>query len=333
VVGGESLVIELDMDMEKSLHLHQTGNGKWQFRPVIFVTIRPDDNKLVRVFGMVQNRNDSTFELCPVAPVSSMDQDAAMAAKECIDVLPADASIFDTTGAPASLSEIMNGDLLTAIGFLGLHDDADGDSRMDDLRLDAKVIELGPRDTFERIPGRVVSAPGSNSLFEFDPTPLDDTASAIDVLWQPSTRIFALGSNAELTLTALQPGVVGQVDGVFTDPLTDGEPFRSALIVLRQDSTPMVAWTDAQITAVDGTVPATPIYTVDVTVESQLLINQCVKTDAGTRYLRITETPGASETAVILPTDLAQDDVIDVFGSEDAGCVLADTIQTYVTGS
>ena len=52
VIGGEMLVIELDLDMEKSLHAHQTGTDKWQFRPVIFVTIRPDDDHLVRVHGV-----------------------------------------------------------------------------------------------------------------------------------------------------------------------------------------------------------------------------------------------------------------------------------------
>jgi hypothetical protein len=67
-------------------------------------------------------------------------------------------------------------------------------------------------------------------------------------------------------------------------------------------------------------------------VDSLPLVNQCVKTDIQTRYLRISESPGSSETAVLAPTDLAQNDIVDVYGSEDAGCILADTIQTYVTG-
>jgi hypothetical protein len=68
VVGGETLVIELDLDMTKSLHLVSAGNsGKWQFRPVVFVTIAPDDTKLVRVFGEVRTLEGMRFELCPVA--------------------------------------------------------------------------------------------------------------------------------------------------------------------------------------------------------------------------------------------------------------------------
>jgi hypothetical protein len=66
VIGGEMLVIELDLDMEKSLHVHETGNGTWQFRPVVFVTIRPDDEHLVRVYGAARNVGATSFELCPI---------------------------------------------------------------------------------------------------------------------------------------------------------------------------------------------------------------------------------------------------------------------------
>jgi len=332
VVGGETLVIELDMDMNKSLHLHQTGNGRWQFRPVVFVTIRPDDTKLVRVFGRVENLGATSFELCPVEPVSSMDDDQPAPSTECIDVFTdADTGIFDETGTPVDMSAVANDDLLTAIGFLGLYDDGDGDTRLDDLRLNAAVLELGALDTFERILGAVVAAPGTNGIFEFDAAPLDSPATGVfDVLLQPGTRIFALGSNDELGATALQPGTTGEVNGVFTDPVTSGEPLKSSLVVLDLDTTPDVALLDGSITAIDATVPATPKLTINATG----VTGQCVTTDASTRYLQITESGSASETAVIPASDLAVSNSVDVYGTTDtvnAGCVLADTIQKYVT--
>jgi len=113
--------------MNKSLHVHQTGNGRWQFRPVIFVTIRPDDMKLVRVYGRVGNLGDNAFNLCPVEPASSTDDDGAVAGTECIEVFDlGNASIFNETGTPVGPGIIANDDLLTATGFLGLHDDSDG---------------------------------------------------------------------------------------------------------------------------------------------------------------------------------------------------------------
>lgn len=345
VVGGEALVIQLDLDMGKSLHLHQTGSDRWQFRPVVFVTISPDDTKLVRVFGTVRDLEGGEFELCPNGPVSSTDDDddSPMSGDmrddddsgKCLDVFTdGRTGIFDETGTRVGLDAVANGDSLTAIGFLRLHDDDDdGDSRQNDLRLDAQVLEFGAPGTFERLAGSVVSAPGNNDIFVFDTTPADAATNAIDVLLQSGTRIFALGSNAELTSAALQPGTTGEVDGVFTTPATSGEPLKSSLIVLDEDTTPARAVTGATIATIpadDDADAATRRLTVDV---SGGVSGQCVKTDASTRYLRITESASASETAETAFTDLAVGDSVDVFGADDAeaGCVLADTIQKYVT--
>jgi hypothetical protein len=228
----------------------------------------------------------------------------------------------------------MSGDLLTAIGFLSVYDDADGDTRMDDVRLDAAVVELGDQATFERIVGTVASAPGNNDLFVFDPTPLDDATNAIDVRLQSGTRIFALGSNEELTSAALQPGTTGEVDGVFTSP-PDGEPLKSSLIVLDTDTTPAVSLLSAVIqnpipSDDDPTTPETRRF--DVTTVDAL--TKCVKTDGDTRYLMITETVDTSETTEITFNDLVAGDTVDVFGADDTtepACALADTVQKYVT--
>lgn len=69
VRGGGHLVIEIDIDAKKSIHLHETGNGKYQFRPVIFVDIgesmRP--SKPTRFTGRLGERLDETsFVLCPL---------------------------------------------------------------------------------------------------------------------------------------------------------------------------------------------------------------------------------------------------------------------------
>ena len=330
VIGGEMLVIELDMDMEKSLHLHQTGNGKWQFRPVVFVTVRPDDSNLVRVFGNATNLGSAGFELCPIEPVSTVGQHSMMAGTECLDVFTdARTGIFDETGTPVGLAALAANDPVTAIGFLGLHDDADGDTRRDDLRLDAVVLEYGPQGTFARLPGSVVSTPGNNDIFVYDSGATDP----IDVLLQSGTRIFATGSNDELTSSALQPGTTGEVNGVFTDPATAGEPLKSSLVVLDQDRTPAATVLDATIaTLVPGPDVAEP-NRFDVTVGAA---TRCITTDASTVYLQITESSTASETAAITFGGLAVGDQVDVYGiadPADGSCVLARNVQTYETAT
>lgn len=344
VIGGETMIVELDLDMEKSLHLHQTGNGRWQFRPVVFVTITPDDSRLVRVFGAVRDLDGTHFELCPIAPVSSMDHHGGMGGDmsgdddsgACIDVFTdGNTGIFDESGTRVGPDALANGDLLTAIGFLGRHDDDDdGDSHRDDLRLDAAVLELGALGAFERIPGTVVSAPpGNDGLFAFDPAAIAGATDTIDVLLQSGTRIFAIGSHEELTSAALQPGTTGEVDGVF-DPLVTGQ-LKSSLVVLDQDSTPDRVLTDGTIASITNNGDAdaaTWRLAVDVTGG---VTGQCVKTDAGTRYLLITESANAIETSEIGGADLAVGNSVDVYGSDDVevGCILADTIQKYVNAA
>jgi len=104
--------------------------------------------------------------------------------------------------------------------------------------------------------------------------------------------------------------------------------------VLDQDTTPDVALTDqkiAEIVADDDAVPETRRISVNATGVPP---GQCVKTDADTRYLLITESASSSETAEIAFADLAVGNDVDVYGSDDTvdtTCVLADTIQKYVT--
>lgn len=335
VVGGEVLVIELDMDMTKSLHLVQAGrSGRWQFRPVVFVTIAPQDTKLVRVFGEARALDGMRFQLCPLASVAAIGGGPAGGAdpRRCLDVATdAATGIFGVDGLPAGLGGVAAGDPLTAIGFLSRYTTGSGNSRSSRLRLDAVVVELGPFGTFERIPGLVATAPGSNDIFEFLPA----TASApVDVLLQSGTRIFSLGTREELTVAALQPGTAGEVDGVFSAPATAGEPLRAALLVLEEGANaPEVALLGREIASLTPadppTTPATGRVTLAAVAPPAL---DCVRTTADTRLLRILQSPTSSETEEIVFGDLAAGDEVDVYGSvdpADSTCVIADTVQVY----
>jgi hypothetical protein len=68
VAPGEALLIELDLDMDKSIHIVTTGNDRVQFRPVIFVRILRGDvlGRLTRLFGTVEDIDTAarSFDLC-----------------------------------------------------------------------------------------------------------------------------------------------------------------------------------------------------------------------------------------------------------------------------
>jgi hypothetical protein len=343
VVGGETVLIQLDVDMDKSLHVVQAGNsGRWQFRPVVFVDIMPDSERLVRVYGQARDATNGSFEICSVEAPSSTDDDNGGGggggmngdddSGRCLDVfVDGDAGVFGPSGSPGG--PVANGDLLTAIGFLSLHDDDDdGDSKADDLKLDAVVIEIGEQGTFQRIRGAAATAPGTNSIFEFDPAAVADATDIIDVLLQSGTRIFEIDSTNELTAAAIQPGTTAEVDGVFTIPASSGQPLKAALVVLDQDTTPERSIINATIAAIPADNDAVP-ETRRIDVNYGILTNQCVTMDASTRYLKITEAAGSSTTQEVTFADLLVSDKIDVHGTDDtvnSGCVLADVIQKYV---
>jgi protein involved in polysaccharide export with SLBB domain len=87
------------LDAWRPVHLHQTGNGRWQVRPVVFVTIHPQRAKLVRVFGEARNPGSMAFELCPIYPVSAIGGGSPNTSPECLDVFT-DADTVQTYVAP-----------------------------------------------------------------------------------------------------------------------------------------------------------------------------------------------------------------------------------------
>ncbi|MFN0040960.1 MAG: DUF4382 domain-containing protein, partial [Burkholderiales bacterium] len=66
--GGDVIFVELDFDMDKSLKISSTGNGKIILRPVVFVNIRTEqlDGRLTRIHGQITDikATDSSLRLC-----------------------------------------------------------------------------------------------------------------------------------------------------------------------------------------------------------------------------------------------------------------------------
>lgn len=152
VVANQTLYIQVDIDADKSLHIIETGNGRYQFRPVVFVDIidHQFSGKLVRHFGYVHDLDtiNNRFRLCeqpiPIAdpqptesatdvPGNDSNPDTVPVAASmnnmdsCIKVIAANASVFDQDGNPTDVSGIQNNDTLTAIGFVRSYEDDDDD--------------------------------------------------------------------------------------------------------------------------------------------------------------------------------------------------------------
>ena len=246
VRGGQMLFIELDIDANRSFQAHQSGNGRWHFRPVVFMNIFGDydTHRLMRVYGEVtaveigDDTTASTFELCPIGMISSMGGGMGMSAEhsQCITVYPGDSGVFspvDGTDVEFEAIEVSEpAQLLTVIGYFRSTMGMDADAMSE---FDAVVIELGEESAFARLGGMAL---GSAVDYEPEPgTQVFDWAvrsgqslpegTVVTAQLQAKTRIFDSEGNEFVDGTAIGQGVTGMVDGIDEAGL-----FRSSLVVL-----------------------------------------------------------------------------------------------------
>ncbi|HHJ16766.1 MAG TPA: DUF4382 domain-containing protein [Gammaproteobacteria bacterium] len=140
VAAGDSLMLQLDMDAEKSIKVTGTGNAmRYQFRPVVFVKVvnNSADTKLVRLQGEAYNLDytGGSFDLCYIdAQGHALDDDSQDGNPYCVkvDAATAPASFFDAGGNPADINMISRGDIVTAVGRFAMRNPGVSPSSQDD---------------------------------------------------------------------------------------------------------------------------------------------------------------------------------------------------------
>lgn len=324
LTAGETLLIQIDIDAEKSLKFHQSGNGIWHFRPVIFVDIvgAKEDNRLVRLSGEASavDPGAGTLELCG----TGVNRDW----NGCIDVDAAQSSIFDANG-PLMLDNIAEGDALTVIGFLRpaargeRHDDDDDDLEHHNLLMEAVVIEVGPPGSFVSLNGSARSAPADAMAafdFEIDPGQGFVAGQQIDVQLQQGTRFFSR-EGQELDFDAIAADRMATVDGVLMLSNTTTDALNAALVVL--DASP-----STQLSGEIQTLEETSL-TLITTVG-----DRCVAFDDDTNVFQVTLLDDGTLASWISVDDLELGQMIDVFGADGAvGCFDAESIIVIVDNS
>jgi hypothetical protein len=102
---GEELVVQIDIDLHRSVHIVETGNSQYRFRPVVFIDVldQTDNLGLTRLVGeLTENENqvESDADLCPLDPADVSD---------CVDVDIADgALLLQADGSTAmSLADLL----------------------------------------------------------------------------------------------------------------------------------------------------------------------------------------------------------------------------------
>ena len=343
VAAGETLLLQIDVDAEKSIKYHETGNGEWRFRPVIFVKSGDADDfgRLTRMYGRIDgiDSEEMSFRLCQTALLSddddydddSEDNDYDHDDDEnCAHVsVMEDTGLFGDTGDPIDFAALVDGNFVTVAGLVRNKDDDDteADEDKDDhesFDIDAVVVMQGERGTFRPYKGRVIEGLDVSTgefTIDIDRDQGIETDGALLSLFQDGTRVFDKYGRP-LDPGAIAPDVRGAFEGRLVLSDTDPDVLKTALIVL--DMTPSgdeVLRGEIATLNDDGFVLMTDTG------------DRCVETEDDTEVFLIRPDDGngiRSERGTL--ADLAAGQSVDVYGEEEHdGCFEAETIIVDLT--
>jgi hypothetical protein len=240
VLPGRTLLIEIDMDANKSIKITQAGkSNKYNFRPVVKVNFTDGglQDKLARVEGTVTD--------IPLDPAGSFTLCDIETPESCVDVATGDGtSIFNDMGMPADFTLLEVGSLATVIGRYEV---------TTDVVLNALVIEVG--GNAEQIKGEVVSAPTDGSFVL-----LAEDGSDLLVELQTGTKFF--DAEGEVLSEAVVIGGSVEVEGVRPekDNVDDPDLIRAAFVFVEAPDSDQLSGTvsgdpvvaDRTLEVVDG---------------------------------------------------------------------------------
>ncbi len=252
VGANKTLSIKLDMDVKKSIHINKKlGREKIIFRPVIFVEIISDTppaepptmDKLIRVRGMVQEKLEESFTLCPpTLPAAAVLTDTLLDA--CVEVMVGEeTAFFDDTGEVVEFAELAEGDEAVVVGKMPADqpDVQDANNALQPIRIDALVVEVGPKGTFLRLKGTVTSqperSPDTTAVFGLEIAPGQGITGDLNVnVWlSEGTKIFSTAGDL-LAIADLVDAVgsTATIDGILFLADVEGDPnvVKAALVVV-----------------------------------------------------------------------------------------------------
>ena len=303
VLPGRTLMIEIDVDANKSLKITGAGNsGKVKFRPVVRVNIYDpgDEHKLARLEGAVSgdpNGTDGTFVLCSIVAVD-----------HCVDITTDTmTSFFDDAGLGTDFGGLSNGAMVVVIG----------EYSSDPIVLNAILVEIGGNE--EQVSGRVVSEPENSQFLVLT---VDETDVLVEL--QPETKYY--DEDGPIDAAAIMLGTDVEVEGVMppkADP-DDPDMIRAAIVFLEAPDDELLS----------GTIAAGTLDPVDRTFELTVDNNPvCVSVNDDAVILLV----DTANSEVLGGTfdDLADDQVVDVFGEMPEGeiCFLANEVIVDVDAS
>ncbi|MGE0621614.1 MAG: DUF4382 domain-containing protein [Pseudomonadales bacterium] len=146
---GEDLVIQIDLDVGRSVHTVLTGNSSLRFRPVVFIEVLDQraNLRLTHLFGVMDNVAASAFDLCESVSPAPTDCTTVNVRDNALVLPPAGVDPYDP----------MDGEPAHAFGHFVVG--ASGG-----ISFRALAVVYGAEDTVGRIDGEVLA--GDDSIID-----------------------------------------------------------------------------------------------------------------------------------------------------------------------
>jgi hypothetical protein len=310
---GEDLVVEIDVDLDRAVHIVGNGKGEYRFRPVVFVRIIDQAGaRLVRLFGQMDNIDidSQSLDLCNVELLSGQDD---LPDSECRPVTLDKALLVGADGLPTSIDNLIDGDFATVLARFrfGLE--------LDESFYQALLLAVGPEGTFRQLFGNVATVV-TGGAFELD---TDDSAANVAIRLIDDALVLN-DDGQSVGAGAIVPGLEAELWGLSV--MEGGEEFFRAFLVHLDDD-------DDLTTSVAGTLVSIDLQTDQLSLQDAGLNEACVQLDDDTAYFQLDENDERVEGGEIAIGDLVtgQDTFIEAFGEFENGCLDADEIVIEVT--
>lgn len=244
VAANSAVLIQIDLDANKSIHVVQTGNGSYRFRPVVFVDIDEHEipQGLVRVsgeVGTIQTGSES-FDLCSLDVHLTSDSD------DCIRVnVDQDTSLFNADGVPIEFADLEEDEPVTLFARAVVVPAGDDDS-IRIVQLAAIVVHEGMPDSILSLDGTAADAPDADDLFPFEVAAGQELPEqTIDIQLLDSTRILSGDDLSDLETNAIDARTPAEVSGTLQpDDAEHRQYLNAALVVIDNDSEDPIGQTE-----------------------------------------------------------------------------------------
>jgi hypothetical protein len=342
IAAGEVVFISLDWDVNESLKLTETGQGRVIMRPVIFVDIGTEPafkEGLIRVTGVVQliATDGTAFRICSAEDAVQIPENPILN-ELCLDIVVTDKTgLFAEDGRVITVGDLNKGDIVTVLGLLRrsmdgpavtpMQDDSGADVDPTPFQVLAIVVEGGDPAKWQQLLGTLKSAVDSvkntfGFLLDNGQGFPDDTVLTGNL--DPTARIFLISSDegvTEITGADLMAEDRAAVDAVQVPAADAADPdvLRIAIMLARTPG-------DGDMASIKGV-----ILSVDTVAESLMvatdIMDRCVTTHTETKIYEVLVNDDSVENILATLADLDVGAKIFVTGAEDgAGCFAADLI-------